>query len=128
MADTARAEKFRTALQQLEQTSDATDLLACFADEAELRRPELDHDSGGTPDAAQFWKTYRDQFSEVSSDFSRIVEAEDIAVLEWTSTAQLSAGHPVTYSGVSLLTFGDDDTITRFSTYYDTAAFVTPAS
>lgn len=33
---------------------------------------------------------------------------------------------PITYAGVSLLTFGDDDQVARFATYFDTAAFLHP--
>ena len=128
MSDNERAQKFSDALKQLDSSGEPSDLLALFAEGAELRRPELDGTQGPTTDPAQFWKAYRDQFSEISTDFSVLREAEDIAVLEWTSKATLTAGRDLTYAGVSLLTFGEDDLVTRFSTYYDTAAFVRPTS
>jgi ketosteroid isomerase-like protein len=128
MADTARAEKFGKALQQMELTGDAEELLAQFSDDAELKRPELQGSQAPSNDAGQFWSTYRDQFSEISTEFSHIAEAEDLAVLEWTSKATLAAGRAIEYAGVSLLTFDEGDRVSRFSTYYDTAAFVVPST
>lgn len=128
MSDNARAQKFSDALQHLDSSGEPDALLALFAEGAELQRPELDGTQGPTTDVAQFWKAYRDQFSQISTEFSVLREAEDIAVLEWTSTATLTAGRDLSYAGVSLLTFGEDDLVTRFSTYYDTAAFVRPAA
>jgi ketosteroid isomerase-like protein len=128
MADTSRADRFAQALQQMEQSGDPSDLLAQFSDGAELKRPELEHSQGPTKDADAFWAAYRDQFSEISTEFSHVAESGDVAVLEWHSTATLAAGRSIEYAGVSLLTFGDDDKVSRFSTYYDTAAFLTPAS
>ena len=128
MSDTARAEKFAQSLQQLDESGDATSLLEQFAEGAELRRPELDMAHGPTTDAGEFWSTYRDQFSELSTEFSSLREADDLGVLEWTSTGTLSTGREIEYAGVSLLTFDGDDRVSRFATYYDTAAFVTPTS
>ncbi len=128
MADTARADKFSKALQQMEQSGDAEELVAQFGEGAELKRPELAGSQGPTTDPEKFWSAYRDQFSEISTEFSHIAEAGDLAVLEWTSKATLAAGRSIEYAGVSLLTFGEDDRVSRFSTYYDTAAFVVPES
>ncbi len=127
MADTARADTFSKALQQMEQSGDATELVAQFSEGAELKRPELDHSQGAT-DPEKFWSAYREQFSEISTDFTHVAEADDIAVLEWSSKATLAAGRSIEYAGVSLLTFDDEDKVSRFSTYYDTAAFVVPES
>jgi hypothetical protein len=128
MSDTARADAFSTALQKLDSSGDAGDLLGQFGDGAELFRPELVHAQGPTTDVKQFWSTYREQFTELSTEFSHVAEAGNLAVLEWTSRGTLAAGRDITYAGVSLLTFGDDDRVSRFATYYDTAAFVTPAT
>jgi ketosteroid isomerase-like protein len=127
MTDTARADAFSKALQEMEKSGDAEDLVAQFGDGAELNRPELQHSAGST-DPDKFWSSYREQFSEISTEFTHIAEADDLAVLEWTSKATLAAGRSIEYAGVSLLTFGEDDKISRFATYYDTAAFVVPES
>jgi ketosteroid isomerase-like protein len=127
MTDTARADAFSKALQEMEKSGDAEDLLAQFGDGAELKRPEVQHSTGST-DPDKFWSSYREQFSEISTEFTHVAEADDLAVLEWTSKATLAAGRSIEYAGVSLLTFGPDDKISRFATYYDTAAFVVPES
>lgn len=126
MAEAARAQKFGDSLLEAERSGDTGALLSQFADGATLARPELDHSHGPTSDADQFWATYLAQFSDLGTEFSRVVEAEDIAVLEWTTKGTLAGGAPIEYAGVSLLTFGDDDLVVAFSTYYDTAAFTTP--
>jgi ketosteroid isomerase-like protein len=128
MADNGRAQTFADALQKMESSGDATALLSQFADGAELSRPELDKAHGPTTDPEQFWSAYRDQFSELSTEFDHIDEEGDLAVLEWTSRGTLSAGRSIEYRGVSILGFDDSDKVARFSTYYDTAAFVVPAS
>jgi ketosteroid isomerase-like protein len=66
-----------------------------------------------------------DQFDEIGTEFTHVAEADDLAVLEWTSKGRLAAGRSIEYRGVSLLGF-DGDRVRRFSTYYDTAAFVVP--
>lgn len=63
-----------------------------------------------------------------STEFTHIAEAEDLAVLEWTSQATLAAGRPMENAGVSLLTFDGDDRVSRFATCYDTAAFAAPST
>jgi ketosteroid isomerase-like protein len=127
MADNARAQTFADALQQLDASGDAATLLSQFADGAELSRPEVDA-HGPTADPDQFWSAYRDQFSDLSTEFGHIAEHGDLAVLEWTSRGTLSAGRSIEYRGVSILGFDDSDKVARFSTYYDTAAFVVPAT
>ena len=60
--------------------------------------------------------------------FSDVVEGGDRAALEWTSEGSLVDGRPLTYRGVTVVDF-DGDTITRLSTYYDSAQFTaTPAT
>ena len=126
MADAARAQKFGDSLLEAERSGDTGALLSQFADGATLARPELDHKRAPTSDAEKFWTTYLDQFSKLRTEFSRVAEAEDLAVLEWTTTGTLATGRSIEYAGVSLLTFGDDDLVASFATYYDTAAFTTP--
>ncbi|HEX5533953.1 MAG TPA: hypothetical protein VFX33_09465 [Actinomycetales bacterium] len=69
MADTARAEKCSTALQQMEQTGDADELLGQFSADAELKRSELQGSQSPTSDPDQFWSSYRKQFSEIGSTY-----------------------------------------------------------
>ena len=127
MTGTGRAQRFADALSSFESSGEAADLLAQFGEGAELSRPEADRGDAGT-DAAGFWEAYRAQFGELSTTFSSVEEAGDLGVLEWRSTGTLSTGRSIDYRGVSLLHFGDDDTVTRFATYYDTAAFLEPTA
>ena len=72
-----------------------------------------------------FWQQYLDQFATIRSEFSRVAEAGPLGELEWTSKGSLGSsqgGSDIEYQGVSLLEFGDDGQVTRFATYYDTAA------
>lgn len=124
MSDTARTQAFADALKQLEQGS-PDQLLGMFADGAELLRPESEH----APQASgpeEFWEQYSSQFTDISTEFTRTVEEGDEGVLEWHSEGTLATGRPISYAGVSLLTF-DGERVSRFATYYDTAAFVLEA-
>lgn len=93
-----------------------------FSDDVELVRPETGQQERGSGGARQFWQQYVDQFQEIRSEFSRVVDGE-VAVLEWTSTGRLRAGGDIRYRGVSLLDLDGDGRVTRFATYYDTAPF-----
>ena len=126
MSDQTPGELFETALRRLDETGDPADLLARFADGAELQRPEVDTQTS-TTDAAAFWRAYRTQFDEISTEFTHRSETDEHAALEWQSKGRLAAGRDITYRGVSLLTFDGSGMVTRFATYYDTAAFLEPA-
>ena len=86
MSEKSRSEKFAQALQQLEQ-GNTEELLSMFASGARLQRPEQDR-RGAEEDAETFWEQYVGQFSEVSTEFERIVEAEDEGILEWRSAGR----------------------------------------
>jgi ketosteroid isomerase-like protein len=126
MADT-RTQRFADALQKFESSGDSTDLVEQFADGAELTRPEADR-SDSESDPSAFWDAYRAQFDGIETTFSAVDEAGDRGVIEWSSTGSLASGRDIAYRGVSLLTFGDDDRVSRFATYYDTAAFLEPTT
>ena len=126
MPDSARAQRFADALQKLESSGDSAELLDQFAEGAELSRPEADRSDSET-DASKFWDAYLAQFDTIETSFSAVDEAGDRGVLEWQSSGSLSTGRSIDYRGVSLLTFDDDDKVSRFATYYDTAAFLEPS-
>ncbi len=118
-----RADAFASALQRFEETGDATDLCGQFADGAELIRPEVDKADPHEGDVRSFWDSYLSPFSTVHTEFTHVDAADSLAVLEWESKGELTTGRPIEYRGVSLLTFDDGDLVSRFSTYFDTAAF-----
>jgi ketosteroid isomerase-like protein len=127
MADQSPARAFADALLAFESGGDVSDLADLFTDGAELNRPEATGvENPG--DAAAFWTSYRDQFKEISTEFGEVHECEQHASLEWSSSGSLSTGRSITYRGVSLLHLDDDGKVDRFATYYDTAAFLEPAS
>ncbi|MGB5953014.1 MAG: nuclear transport factor 2 family protein [Ornithinimicrobium sp.] len=124
MSDTQRSQRFADALQALEQ-GNQEDMLAQYADGAELQRPERKHGPGQEADAQTFWQQYLAEFDNIATEFTRIAEVGDEGILEWRSTGRLAAGRDIDYQGVSLLTF-EGDAVSRFATYYDTAAFINP--
>jgi len=126
MADT-RTQRFADALQKFESSGDSTDLVEQYADGAELTRPEADRGDSES-DPSTFWDAYSAQFDSIETTFSAVDETGDRGILEWSSTGTLSSGRDIDYRGVSLLTFGDDDKVSRFATYYDTAAFLEPTT
>lgn len=117
-----RASAFADALQQFEQDGDLDAFVRIFTDDAELLRPEQRSGQSGSEGAKVFWQAYLDQFGQIRSTFSRVVEAGDLGELEWTSRGTLGSGTDVEYEGVSLLEFAEDGRVRRFATYYDTAA------
>ena len=121
--DSDRAGSFAQALQELEKSGDVTRFVSeVFADDPVLVRPETGQQEHGAGGAQQFWQQYVDQFQQIRSEFSRVVDGE-VAVLEWTSAGRLNTGAAIDYSGVSLLDFDDSGRVSRFVTYYDTAPF-----
>jgi hypothetical protein len=126
MSDETPGQRFEAALQRLDETSEPEQLLERFADGAELHRPEVDRQSA-TRDAEAFWRAYRTQFDDIATEFTHRSETDEHAALEWQSTGRLATGRDITYRGVSLLTFDSAGLVTRFATYYDTAAFLAPA-
>lgn len=114
-----RARAFGEALQRFEQESDVAVLTELFADDATLLRLDA---RGDRTDAAAFWKEYREQFDEIATTFSNVVEGDDQFALEWTSKATLRGGRPIEYRGVTCIDL-EGDKIVRLRTYYDSAQF-----
>jgi ketosteroid isomerase-like protein len=119
------AERFMAALQGFEADGRVERLADLFADDAELSN--LAHAERGRDGARRFWQQYRAAFGEILSAFRAVIVGEGGAALEWESDGTLSSGAPIRYRGVSLLEV-DGDRVRRFRTYYDSAAFVTPAA
>jgi ketosteroid isomerase-like protein len=113
------AERFKQALQQSEQTRDASHVANLFAEGAQLTNLGGDHGN----DANQFWSVYLDQFSNIRSEFTAETITDLSAALEWQSRGVTKDGKPVDYRGISVIDF-DGDKLTNFRTYYDSAAFV----
>jgi hypothetical protein len=117
--NTGIAERFKQALQQSEQTRDASHVASLFAEGAQLTNLGGDHGN----DANQFWRVYLDQFQEIRSEFTAETIADRSVALEWQSRGATKDGKPLDYCGISVIEF-DGNKLTSFRTYYDSAAFV----
>lgn len=111
--------RFKAALQQSEQSRDPAPVASLFREGARLTNLGGDHGN----DATKFWQIYLEQFSEIASEFTGEINSEGTAALEWRSRGTLADGRSVDYRGVSVIEF-DNDAVTSFRTYYDSAAFV----
>ena len=118
------AEHFPNALLRMELSRDVEDLTGFFADDAMLSNLGAEYETRGAEGARHFWQAYLERFSEIRSEFTHLHMSERALILEWCSTGQHTDGRPLSYCGVSILAFDLQGKITRFRTYYDSAAFV----
>lgn len=115
---------FMDALQQAEASNDAEPLVRLFDPAAELENAPRSVTRTGTDGARAFWADYLSAFDRVRSEFTRVLEGDDSATLEWRSDGNLAkTGEPISYRGTSILQFRDGK-VSRFATYYDSAAFL----
>lgn len=121
-----KADRFISALHECESQHSPEPLLALFADDVELQRLNSDEPYRGHQGAHDFWNEYLSLFKDVRSDFTNVIEAGDVAVLEWTAHGHFESDTPISYRGVSIVEFAGDR-VRRFRTYYDSAAFTQPA-
>jgi len=122
----ATAEQFAKTLQRIEKERDPGPLVELFDDGAELENLTTKSPVKGRDGAKQFWQKYLDSFKQVESKFTHTHEADGVAVLEWVSEGTLPNGQPIRYRGVSVLELANDR-VRKFRTYYDSAAFLSPA-
>jgi ketosteroid isomerase-like protein len=115
---------FVQALLSAEASRDVGPLVGLFDENAELEHPARGAGRRGPDGARSFWSDYRSAFDSVHSEFTRALEADGSATLEWVSDGRLArSGEPVRYLGTSILEFHGGK-VARFATYYDSAAFV----
>lgn len=112
------AEKFINALHILEETGDAGEIAALYADQAEAVNVVSPHKFEGTDGAREFWTKYRETFGDVFSEFRNEIVGEDRAALEWTTRGTSKDNHEITYSGVTILEF-QNDKISRSCAYFN---------
>ncbi|HEX8912617.1 MAG TPA: nuclear transport factor 2 family protein [Humisphaera sp.] len=115
---------FIQALQSAEASKDVGPLVQLFDAQAELENPARGVSQRGADGAKSFWSDYLSAFDSVHSEFTHVLEADGSATLEWVSEGRLAkGGGPVRYRGTSILEFRGGK-VSRFATYYDSAAFV----
>ena len=118
------ADTFKKTLRQIEESKDPAALVALFGDDATVDSPARESKLSGRDHVHNFWAEYLGAFSEVRSTFTTEHTIGDTSVLQWHSTGTLPTGRPIHYRGVSIVTFKGYKVAT-FTTYYDSAAFVT---
>lgn len=120
-----RARGFAAALQRFEQDRDAAAFAELFTDDAVTQRFDARGERRG--EVEQFWREYREQFTDVRTTFYNAIEGSDEFALEWTSEATLHTGRPIEYRGVTAVGFADGR-VAWLRTYYDSAVFAAPAA
>lgn len=120
-----KTDEFVEALRRLEESGEAESIAALFAEGADVSNPLVAHRGEGEGGALVFWQTYRKSFETIRSEFRNIVEADGVAMLEWTSEGRAEGGE-VHYGGVSVLEHGDSG-IKAFRTYFDTRQVMPPS-
>ncbi|MBC7693554.1 MAG: nuclear transport factor 2 family protein [Methylotenera sp.] len=116
-----KVDRFIQALATLEKAGTVQAICDLFDDSCEVKNFLFPEPLKGRQGAETFWTEYRDSFQTIESRFTHRSETENTVVLEWISEGTLKTGHPVSYSGVSILEF-DGDRIRSFRAYYDSAA------
>ncbi len=117
--------RFVDALHTLEAGGDTQPLAALVAPSAEVLSIDGVGPRHGPEGMTDLFTQYRAQFEHVETTFTRITEHDTGATLEWSSDAVLPEGHPVTYTGITILDY-TNETITRFRTLYDSGALLRP--
>ncbi|MEP6924121.1 MAG: nuclear transport factor 2 family protein [Pyrinomonadaceae bacterium] len=112
------AEKFIAALHKLEESRETEEIVALYADNAEIANVVAPLKFAGQDGARDFWTKYRDTFGEMRSEFRNKIYGENSAALEWTTTGKSSNDHEVCYSGVTILEI-ENDKITRSCAYFN---------
>ncbi|HYD53513.1 MAG TPA: nuclear transport factor 2 family protein [Gemmatimonadaceae bacterium] len=115
------ARQFIDALKALEEGRDVERIIALFDEQSEISNPHDERPHQGREGARHFWHAYRESFEEIHSHFSRVVEEDGTAMLEWRSHGRTRTGHAVDYSGVSVLDLRDGK-VRRFRAYFDPSA------
>jgi ketosteroid isomerase-like protein len=112
------ARTFIDALHRLEESRDVDPIARLYADDADISNPVVPHQHQGAEGARAFWQSYRDTFDTVRSEFHHVLEGDDAAILEWTSSGRSAEGTDFRYRGTSVLEFGDAG-IRAFRSYFD---------
>ena len=119
-------ETFMQALQTAEESGDPASLVALFAENATLQNLTT-HRWNGVDGARDFWQMYLSNFQSIRSQFTHHLDDGRMGLMEWEATGKLSDGTDIAYRGASVIEH-DGQKVTAFRTYYDSAAFVKPAS
>ena len=123
----AVSDRFMAALHHLDEHADTGPMVELTAPGAVLRKLDRHQEETGPDGARVFWDDYRKVFSTISTEFTATLDGERGSSLEWVSRSTLTDGAELTYSGVTVIDV-DGEQVTGVRTYYDSAAFIRPAS
>lgn len=112
------AEKFVAALHKLEESRNAEEIVALYADDAEIANVVAPMKFSGQDGAREFWTKYRETFGEMRSEFRNKIHGEKSAALEWTTRGNSNNNNEICYSGVTILEI-ENDKITRSCAYFN---------
>lgn len=110
--------RFIRALRGLENDRDLQPLVQLFAEHCEITSPLFANSMQDMEGARRYWRKYLDNFEEVRTEFISVVDGNDISALEWISSATLSGGRPVEFSGATVL-LSEENRITSLHAYFD---------
>ncbi|MFK7602589.1 nuclear transport factor 2 family protein [Deinococcus sp. SM5_A1] len=119
-------EEFMSALQHAESSKDPSGLVALHAGDVTLSNLTT-RTWKGTDGAQAFWESYLSDFETIHSEFTHHHESGGQGVMEWNATGKLKNGDDINYRGVSIIEI-EGGKVGAFRTYYDSAAFVKPAT
>lgn len=120
----APTQAFIAALQTMEKDRDVLQLAARFNPSCQLWRQSYGHAYHGAEGVQKFWNEYLNQFATITTNFTNVLERENLSILEWESRGALQSGRPLHYRGVSILEFSEDGKVSSFKTYFDSAHFI----
>jgi ketosteroid isomerase-like protein len=110
--------RFVSALRALENELDLQPLVQLCSDDCEITNPLWGGGGMGGDAARRYWRQYLDRFQVVRTEFRSQVDGQSASALEWISSANLPDGHPVEFSGVTIL-LSKDSRITAMHVYFD---------
>lgn len=117
------AQKFISALEELERTRDVAPIIELFDEGCILSRISQDRIYRGKHGARQFWTHYLHAFDRVRTEFTNVLEGDRQVALEWKASARLPNGKNIVYEGISVLRI-ERDRILAFRTYYDASVLL----
>ncbi|MGA9519870.1 MAG: nuclear transport factor 2 family protein [Myxococcaceae bacterium] len=111
-------QSFIDALHEIDQTGNLDKMIRLFGQDATIGNAAAARTFEGPGGARDFWRTYRANFREVESEFTRVIANADSAALEWQSRGVAANGEPFRYQGVTLLKLKGDE-ISGFYSYFN---------
>ena len=124
-AQSPTVQSFLDALHTLESDRDPHVVAVLVSTDAEVLSIDGHGPRHGPDGMTALFTQYLAQFDHVETTFTRVIETDTSAALEWSSDAVLLGGHLITYTGMTVLDHAEG-TITRFRTLYDSGALLQP--